>query len=223
MNPIQFTILGIIFELIGFFILVFISLLEYTWLFNRLALKDNTLNKFGRFLKKYFCWNNRTPYVGFQRFSTVVSFSFVLFGTIFQITALMGVEVVLLSNASLFDYLHLIIICIIILLSISWLIFKDKNKRDFITTLFTVIIVVLAFFSASYAYQTVDWYKNPQPLYQSWTNVDSEIINNGAHTVRMWTGYSPHDGLNSTLTGWNNLKDFFLANLGFKSPSFKAV
>ena len=223
MSPTEITILGLILELIGFFILIFISLVGYSWLFNRIGLTDNTPNRFGRFLQRYFCWGTRqTPDYGLQRFSSIIAFFIVMSGTIMQIVAISNSEI-LFENISFFDLLPILTILAILILFICWLIFRDATTRNFINTLFTIIIVIFAFFSAFYVYQTVDWYQNPQPLYQSWTNVDSEIRDSGEHLVKKWTGYSPYDGLQSSLEGWNNFEIKVYINNAGRAPITGAV
>ncbi len=216
MGIITFTIIGLIFQLFSFFILFYSSMTGHIRLVNKFCLTHNTLNRFGRFVQNNFRGENQTVYVGIKRFFYTISALIFVIGSILQIIGLLRIEDVTPSEISLIDILPIVIIIIIIILFSSWIILK--SKRELITTLFSVLVVFLASLSVIYAYQTINWYQNPQPLYQSWTNVDSEIRNDGIHTVSIWTGYSPHEGLNSPLTGWNNFKIKVYINNAGRAP-----
>jgi hypothetical protein len=102
----------------------------------------------------------------------------------------------------------------------NWL----REWTGVVTVILTLIVVGFSCMTVQKAKETleaqeeiVNWYKNPKPLLQTWTNVDNEI-QNGSYTVWRWKQYSPDKGLNSPTGIFSNARiTLYIYNAG-RSP-----
>lgn len=91
------------------------------------------------------------------------------------------------------------------------------HHTEFIMIALTLIIVGCTLTTVVFAFITirssedtlrkqeelVDWFMNPRPLYQNWTNIDSEIRETNKHIVYTWKDYDPEKGLSSDIWFYN--------------------
>ena len=93
-----------------------------------------------------------------------------------------------------------------------------KNKIKEFKSILTLLALILALFSAFYAYQTIDWYQNPKPLILTWTSADTEVRIDGFYSIPNNTHYNPELGIKSFVGDSHTSRkiDFRVHNAGRK-------
>ena len=116
------------------------------------------------------------------------------------------------------DTFFIIIFVILISTMLVFLYCVRKNKIKEFKSILTLLAVILALFSAFYAYQTIDWYQNPKPLILTWTSADTDVKTDGFYSIPNNTHYNPELGVQSFVGDSLSSRkiDFWVHNAGRK-------